>query len=196
MWSGWIGERQFWKSWNQRRGRAKQTATRGTTCALTISKRLYAHNYWANRNYLPFLSQLSPVQIHQRVPAAMSPLGTRRSCPERPSGAARRCGGPPRGEKLRQRNYPTLESLSRNGIGGRINARVLSGSEDDDLAREIEFAFGGPQARIPLRISLQHGAYSRRAHRGQRATAERAQAHHGQTRHGIYDVGDRFPAPT
>jgi uncharacterized damage-inducible protein DinB len=162
-------------------------------------ERLYAHNYWANQKFFGVLSQLSPEQFTQRVAGSYESIrNTLVHVLSAEWGWLDRCGGPPRGEKLRSENYPTLESLIAewNKVEGYMRA-FLSGLTDEDLAREIEFSFGGPAHRIPLGNLLQHGAIHAVHHRGQVALLLRELGFApGNIDMVVYDVENSIPAPT
>jgi uncharacterized damage-inducible protein DinB len=162
-------------------------------------ERLYAHNYWANQKFFGVLSQLSHEQFTQRVAGSYESIrNTLVHVLSAEWGWLDRCGGPPRGEKLRSESYPTLESLIAewNKVEGLMRT-FLSGLTDDDLAREIEFSFGGPTHRIPLGNLLQHGAIHAVHHRGQVALLLRELGFTpGNIDMVIYDVENSIPAPT
>jgi uncharacterized damage-inducible protein DinB len=162
-------------------------------------ERLYAHSYWANQKLFGVLLQLSPEQFTQRVAGSYESIrNTLVHVLSAEWGWLDRCGGPPRGEKLKSEKYPTLESLVAewNKVEGYMRT-FLSGLKDEDLAREIEFSLLGPTRRIPLGNLLQHGAIHAVHHRGQVALLLRELGFTpGNIDILIYDVENPIPAPT
>jgi uncharacterized damage-inducible protein DinB len=79
-----------------------------------------------------------------------------------------RCGGTKRGPQLKSDDFPTFESVVETWerVEGYVR-EFLSGLEDEDLARNIEFTLGGPTHSIPLGHLMQHAAIHAVHHRGQ-----------------------------
>jgi uncharacterized damage-inducible protein DinB len=162
-------------------------------------ERLYDHNYWANQKLLGVISQLSPDQYTQSVAGSYSSIrNTLVHVMSAEWGWLDRCGGPPRGEKLKPEHYPTLESLLTqwSKVEGYMR-EFLAGLKDEDLSRIIEFSLGGPTHRIPLGYLLQHGAIHAVHHRGQVALLLRMIGYTpGIFDLVLYDVENSVLAPT
>jgi uncharacterized damage-inducible protein DinB len=79
-----------------------------------------------------------------------------------------RCGGPKRGEKLKADDFPTVESVMQtwNRVEGLMRG-FLSGLEDEELSRNMQFTLGGPAYSLPLGDLLHHAAIHAVHHRGQ-----------------------------
>jgi len=162
-------------------------------------QRLYAYNYWANQKLFHVLLQLSPEQFTQRVAGSYESIrNTLVHVLSAEWGWLDRCGGPPRGEKLKAENYPTLESLVTEWSKVESSMRAfLSELADEDLARDVEFSIGGPTHRIPLGNLLQHGANHAVHHRGQVTLLLRELGYTpGNVDLLLYDVENPIPAPT
>ena len=162
-------------------------------------ERLYAHNYWANQKLLGVIAQLTPEQYTQSVAGSYSSIrNTLVHVMSAEWGWLDRCGGPPRGEKLKAEDYPTLESLVTkwSTIEGYMRT-FLAGLTDEDLSRVIEFSLGGPTHRVALGHLLQHGAVHAVHHRGQVALLLRMLGHTpGNFDLVLYDVENSAPVPT
>jgi uncharacterized damage-inducible protein DinB len=139
-------------------------------------QRLYDYHYWANRNLLGALAQLSPEQFV--TPMAGSYGSIRNTMVHALSaewGWLDRCGGPARGAPLKAEQYQTVAALSEAWIlvEGYMR-KFLSGLEDADLARPVSFAIGaGPAHQMALGDLLQHAAIHAVHHRGQAALMAR-----------------------
>jgi uncharacterized damage-inducible protein DinB len=133
-------------------------------------ERLYEYSYWANQRLFGVIAQLTPAQFTQPVAGSYESIrNTLVHVLSAEWGWLDRCGGPPRGEKLKGEDYPTLESLVEawTRVDGYVR-HFLSGLTDEDLNRHIEFALGGgPTQSIPLGDLLHHAAVHAVHHRGQ-----------------------------
>jgi uncharacterized damage-inducible protein DinB len=133
-------------------------------------ERLYDYHYWANRQLIGVVSQLTPEQFTQSIAGSYGSVrNTLVHVLSAEWGWLDRCGGPERGERLNPQDYPTVESLVQSWT--RVEEYVrsfLSGLKDEDLTRDIQFAIGGgPKHSIPLGDLMQHAAVHAVHHRGQ-----------------------------
>ena len=140
-------------------------------------ERLYDYHYWANRQLIGVVSQLTPEQFTRAVSGSYGSVrNTLVHVLSAEWGWLERCGGPERGERLNPQDYPTVESVVR--AWARLEEHVcdfLSGLTDEDLTCEIEFAIGGgPKQSVPLGDLMQHAAVHAVHHRGQVALLLRA----------------------
>ena len=142
-------------------------------------ERLFDYNYWANRRVFDVVSRLTPDEFTR--PVAGSYVSIRNTVVHVVSaewGWLERCGGPPRGPKLKPEHFPTVESVLELWSGVETNMRVfLASLSDSDLARDIEFSFGGPMQSRTLGDLLQHAAVHAVHHRGQVALLLRELGH-------------------
>jgi len=141
---------------------------------------LYDYGYWANGKLFQVISQLTPEQFTQ--PLAGSYGSIRNTLVHTLSaewGWLSRCGGPERASKLEAGEYPTLESLIQTWT--RVEGYVrefLAGLEDDDLARNADFANDrGEKRSLPLGELMHHAANHGVHHRGQVALQLRLLGH-------------------
>ncbi len=113
-------------------------------------ERLYDYHYWANRKLLGAVSSLTPEQFTQDIAGSYGSIrNTLVHVLSAEWGWLDRCGGPPRGERLNAEDYPTLDSVVE--IWSRVERDMrafLTGLTEDDLAREIEFAFGPDRSLV------------------------------------------------
>jgi uncharacterized damage-inducible protein DinB len=133
-------------------------------------ERLYDYHYWANRQLIGVVSQLTPEQFTQSIAGSYGSVrNTLVHVLSAEWGWLDRCGGPERGERLNPQDYPTVESLVQSWT--RVEEYVrsfLSGLKDEDLTRDIQYAMGGgPKHSIPLGDLMQHAAVHAVHHRGQ-----------------------------
>ena len=143
-------------------------------------ERLYEYNYWANKQLLAVVAQLTPEQFTRSVAGSYGSVrNTLVHVLSAEWGWLDRCGGPKRGERLNPDDYPTLESLVRAWADVEHFMRdFLSGLDDDALTRDVEFAIGaGPKQSIPLGDLMQHAALHAVHHRGQVALLLRILGH-------------------
>jgi uncharacterized damage-inducible protein DinB len=131
---------------------------------------LYDYGYWANGKLRPVLSQLSPEQFTQVVTGSYGSIrNTLVHMLSAEWGWLDRCGGTRRGAPLDSANFPTVASLFEqwDEIEGHLR-RFLASLREEDLARPVEFAFGGgPTYSVPLGLLMQHAANHGVHHRGQ-----------------------------
>jgi uncharacterized damage-inducible protein DinB len=142
--------------------------------------RLYDYSYWANSRLLGAVSQLTPEEFTRSVAGSYGSIrNTLVHVLSAEWGWLDRCGGPERGDRLKPEDFPSIESLVQ--LWTRVEGYMrtfLSGLEDDDLTRPIEFALGpGPRRSIALGDLLQHAAVHAVHHRGQVALLLRALGH-------------------
>jgi len=143
-------------------------------------ERLYDYGYWANRQLFAVVARLTPEQYTRSVAGSHGSIrNTLVHVLSAEWGWLDRCGGAKRGERLKPDDYPTLESLLRTWADVERYIRdFLSGLEDDDLTREVEFSIGsGPKHSIPLGDLMQHAALHAVHHRGQVALLLRMLGH-------------------
>src|SRR5215216_5971029 len=75
-------------------------------------ERLYDYNYWANKKLFSVVSQLTPEQFTQAVAGSYESVrNTLVHVLSAEWGWLDRCGGPPRGEKLKAENFATADSV-------------------------------------------------------------------------------------
>jgi len=137
---------------------------------VTDLQRLYDYSYWANRKLFGVLAQLTPEQFTRPVAGSYESVrSTLVHVLSAEWGWLDRCGGPPRGERLKAADFPTLESLLE--VWDRVERQMrafLSALTDEDLARTIEFALGdGTKHSVPLGDLMHHAAIHAAHHRGQ-----------------------------
>ncbi len=133
-------------------------------------ERLYDYHYWANRRLLGAVSWLTPEQFTRSIAGSYGSIrNTLVHILSAEWGWLDRCGGHQRGERLNPRDYATVEAVAQ--AWARVEGHVrsfLSGLEDEDLTRSIEFTIGGgPEQSAPLGDLLQHAAVHAVHHRGQ-----------------------------
>ena len=133
-------------------------------------ERLYDYHYWANRKLFGVISQLTPAEYTQVVGGSYGSIrNTLVHVLSAEWGWLDRCGGFKRGERLKAEDYPTAASLA--AAWDRVESHMrefLAALEDDDLARNIEFAIGGgPTHSVPMGDLLHHAAVHAAHHRGQ-----------------------------
>lgn len=131
---------------------------------------LFGYGYWANRKLFAVMSQLTPEQFTQPVSDNHGSIrNTMVHALSAEWGWLGRCGGPERGATLNPADFPTVASLV--DTWGRAEGYVrefLSTLRDEDLARNIEFSFGGGEKHsMPLGELMHHAANHAVHHRGQ-----------------------------
>lgn len=133
-------------------------------------ERLFDYHYWANKKLLDVVGQLTPDEFGQSVAGSYGSVrNTLVHVMSAEWGWLDRCGGPPRGPRLKPEDYPSFESLVDTWVKVEGYMRGFLASLDDvELAREIEFAFGNsPTASASVGDLLQHAAIHAVHHRGQ-----------------------------
>ena len=131
---------------------------------------LYDYNYWANRKLFDVLSHQTREEFVK--PVAGSYESVRNTLVHVLSaewGWLDRCGGHPRGAKLKGDDYPTLESLvtTWSKVEGYVR-EFLSTLKDEDLKREVEYSPDGvARRRMAIGDMLQHSIVHGAHHRGQ-----------------------------
>ena len=133
-------------------------------------QQLYDYSYWANTKLFAVIAELTDEQFTQAVAGSYGSIrNTLVHAVSAEWGWLDRCGGPPRGERLRPDDYPNLASVE--AIWNRVERDMrafLGNLTDDDLARPIEFAIGsGPKQILPMKNLLVHGVVHTGHHRGQ-----------------------------
>ena len=132
--------------------------------------RLYDYNCWANARLMDVVSRLTPDEFTQRgVGSYGSIRNTLVHILSAEWGWLERCGGYPRGERLKAEDFPTVESIV--AVWRRIESEMRSFLDtlpDADLATDISFAFGpGPAQTATKGDLLQHAVLHAVHHRGQ-----------------------------
>jgi uncharacterized damage-inducible protein DinB len=140
-------------------------------------ERLYGYSSWANAKLLTVVTQLPPEQFTQSVAGSYGSIrNTLVHVLSAEWGWLDRCGGPPRGERLKPEDYPTVDAVVE--VWRRVETSMrafLAKLKDEDLARDIAFAIGaGPKMSLPLGELLQHAVIHAVHHRGQVALLLRA----------------------
>ena len=141
---------------------------------------LYDYGYWANRTLFKVISQLSPEEFTRDVAGSYGSIrNTLVHAVSAEWGWLDRCGGRERGARLNPADYPDVESLISTWSDVEAYVReFLSTLKDDDLARNVEYAIGGPEKRsMPLGDLMQHAAIHGVHHRGQVALLLRLLGH-------------------
>lgn len=133
---------------------------------------LFDYSYWANRQLLAVVSELTPEQF--TAPVAGSYGSIRNTLVHSLSaewGWLERCGGAARGAALKAADYPTFSSLFEQWRQVESYVRAfLATLLDEDLGRVVEFAFdNGPRRALPLGELMYHAALHGVHHRGQAA---------------------------
>jgi uncharacterized damage-inducible protein DinB len=162
-------------------------------------QRLYDYSSWANAKLLAVVSRLTQEQFTQRIAGSYGSIrNTLVHVLSAEWGWLERCGGPPRGERLEFEDYPTLDTLvdDWNRVEAWMRA-FLSALTDEDLARDVSFAFGGgPPRSLPRGELLHHAVIHAVHHRGQVALLLRALGHEpGHVDFLIY-AGERSHVPS
>ena len=148
---------------------------------MTVSdlQRRYDYGYWANRKLLAVVAQLTPEQFTQSVAGSYGSVrNTLVHTLSAEWGWLDRSGGHPRGPMLKAEAFPTLESVTGKWteIEGHLRG-FLSGLQDDDLARVVEFELLGQKFRMTVSQMLEHAANHGVHHRGQLALLLRVLGH-------------------
>lgn len=141
---------------------------------------LFDYCYWADRQLLEVLSQLTPEQFTEPVAGSYGSIrNTMVHLLSAEWGWLERCGGTARGAALRAADYPTLASLIEQWreVEGYVR-EFLATLRDEDLGRTVEFALGeGPERALPLGELMHHAALHGVHHRGQVALLLRTLEH-------------------
>jgi uncharacterized damage-inducible protein DinB len=143
-------------------------------------QRLYDYDRWANEKMLRVVSQLTPEQFTQSVAGSYGSIrNTLVHVVSAEWGWIDRCGGHPRGERLKPESYPTAPALVSEWKRVEEFAReLLSALRDEDLSRNIEFALGGSEKQsATLGDLMQHAVIHAIHHRGQVSLLLRALGH-------------------
>jgi len=131
---------------------------------------LFDYGYWANEHLFRVLSQLPDEQFTRNLAGSYGSVrNTLVHMLSAEWGWLERCGGAPRGPALNSSDYPTLASIRERWkqVEGFMR-EFLSGLNDKDLERPVEFALGGgPQHTKRMGQILHHSANHSAHHRGQ-----------------------------
>ena len=132
--------------------------------------RLYDYSCWANQRLLGVASQLTPNEFTRHVAGSYGSVrNTLVHILSAEWGWLERCGGLPRGDRLKPEDFPTLESIRTVWVRVETEMRTyLDGLREEDLTEEITFAFGpGPRHSVGRGDLLQHAVFHAVHHRGQ-----------------------------
>jgi len=142
-------------------------------------ERLYDYSCWANQKLFGVIAGITPEQFTQPVAGSYGSIrNTLVHVLSAEWGWLERCGGPPRGERLKADDYPTLASLVEQWSRVEVQMRsYLANLKDEDLERDVEFTLGSANHVIPRGHLLQHAAMHAVHHRGQVAILLRALGH-------------------
>ena len=131
---------------------------------------LFDYSYWANGKLFEVVSKLTPEQFTQPVAGSYGSIrNTMVHALSAEWGWLGRCGGPERGAALDAADYPTVATVVERWkqVEGHMRT-FLAALQNDDLARNIEFALGGSAKRsMPLGELLHHATVHGVHHRGQ-----------------------------
>ena len=135
----------------------------------TDLERLYDYNYWATKRLLQAVATLTDEEFTQSVAGSYGSVrNTMVHVLSAEWGWLDRCGGLRRGDRLKPEDYPTVASVVTTWTRVEEHMRsFLAALKDDDLARGVEFAFGGPKQTLPVGDLLLHAAVHGAHHRGQ-----------------------------
>jgi uncharacterized damage-inducible protein DinB len=134
--------------------------------------RLYDYSCWANHRLLAVVSQLSPDEFTRHVAGSYESVrNTLVHVLSAEWGWLERCGGNPRGERLKADDFPSLESIT--AVWARVEREMrefIPSLSEEALQEPITFAIGsGPVMTIPRADLLQHAIVHAVHHRGQLA---------------------------
>ena len=132
--------------------------------------RLYDYSCWANQKLLGVVSQLTPDEFTRHVAGSYGSVrNTLVHILSAEWGWLDRCGGPPRGDRLKPEDFPTLESILAVWKRVEIEMRTfLDNLHEERLTEDVTFAFGaGPTQSVARGDLLQHAVIHAVHHRGQ-----------------------------
>ena len=147
---------------------------------VTDLARLFDYGYWANGVLFSALARLTPEEFTREVAGTYGSVrNTLVHALSAEWGWLERCGGAPRGDKLRASDFPTVDSLVETWRRVERSMRdFLAARTDEDLARPVEFSLGGGPAQVrTVEQLLHHAANHGVHHRGQVALLLRALGH-------------------
>lgn len=132
-------------------------------------RRLFEYHYWATHQLLDVVATLSPDEFTREVAGSYGSVrNTLVHVMSAEWGWIDRCGGTPRGERLKAGRYPTPESLVTEWARVEGYARdFLASVSEEQLAGRVEFSFGAPALSLPRRDLLLHCIVHGAHHRGQ-----------------------------
>jgi uncharacterized damage-inducible protein DinB len=131
---------------------------------------LYDYSCWANTKLFDVMSELSQRQFTENVAGSYGSIrNTLVHVLSAEWGWLDRCGGPPRGDRLKAEDFHTAESVRALWRQVEDHMRAfLTGLTNEDLSRQIAFAPGNaPKQSIALGELLQHAIVHAVHHRGQ-----------------------------
>lgn len=131
---------------------------------------LYDYSYWANERLFQSISKIKPEEFTQSVAGGRESIrNTMAHVLSTEWGWLSRCGGRQRKAKLDPIDYPTVEALVEEWSKVETYVRdFLSGLQDEDLARSVEYLGSERKKRtMPLGELMQHSIIHAAHHRGQ-----------------------------
>lgn len=131
---------------------------------------LYDYSCWANQKLLGVVSQLTPDEFTRPVAGSYGSVrNTLVHILSAEWGWLDRCGGLPRGDRLKPDDFPRVESILTVWKTVEIEMRTfLDKCHEEDLTEDIAFVFGaGPTQSVARGDLLQHAVIHAVHHRGQ-----------------------------
>lgn len=160
---------------------------------VTDFERLYDYSCWANQKLFGVIAGLTPEQFTEPVAGSYGSIrNTLVHVLSAEWGWLERCGGPPRGERLKADDFPSLASVVE--LWSRVEVQMrsyLANLKDEDLEQDVEFTLGPVGKHVIARGHLlQHAVMHAVHHRGQVAVLVRALGHTpGDFDVLFYDIG-------
>ena len=139
-------------------------------------RRLFAYHYWATARLLEVVATLTPDEWSRDVAGSYGSVrNTLVHTLSAEWGWLERCGGPPRGEKLKPEQWVRPDSLILlwERVEGMMGTYLMSLSPEE-LNGVVEFAIAGRTFRQERGQLLRHAAIHAIHHRGQVALLLRA----------------------
>jgi uncharacterized damage-inducible protein DinB len=141
---------------------------------------LYDYGYWANQKLFAVLSMLTAEEFTRTVAGSYGSIrNTMVHILSAEAGWLDRCGGPPRGPRLKPEDFPTVKSVEHAWHKVETQVReFLTTLNGEDLTRDVEYEVAqGTKRSMPLGELMQHAAIHGAHHRGQVALLLRLLGH-------------------